>query len=106
MIEEGLPRESRGKRVFLPDTVETELELNGRRPPPDKNEEETRKQSLIRKEIRKHLIHEDQREHGDRRASCKLPTSPSKKRAKELKTRLDDQVPKLNGEAGRVKDFT
>jgi len=86
--------------------VEAELELNGRRPPPDKNEEETRKQSLIRKEIRKHLIHKDQRECGDRRASCKLPTSPSKKRAKELETRLDDQVPKLNGEAGRVKDFT
>ena len=73
--------------MFLPDTVVAEFELNGRKPPPDKNEEEARKQDLVRKETRKDLIHEDQRERGDRRASCKLPTSPSKKRAKELKTR-------------------
>jgi hypothetical protein len=41
--KKGLLRESRSRRVFLPDTVDAELELNSVRPPPDKNEEERKK---------------------------------------------------------------
>ena len=41
--------------MFLPVTVVAELELNGVRPPPDKNEEEER--DLITKRIRENLIH-------------------------------------------------
>ena len=70
----SLPRESRGKRVFLPDTVVAELELNGVRPPPDKNKEEER--DLETKRARENLIHKCNESVEIDRASCKLPTSP------------------------------
>jgi len=43
--KKSLPRVSRGKRVFLPESVVAELELNGVKPPPDKNEEEEEKEA-------------------------------------------------------------
>ena len=58
--------------MSLPATVVAELELDSRKPPPDKNEEE-RKKVLIRKEIRKSLIHIDQQVCGDRRSELQTP---------------------------------
>jgi hypothetical protein len=60
--------------VFLPVTVVAELELNGVRPPPDKNEEEER--DLETKRARESLIHISNVCVEIDRASCKLPTSP------------------------------
>ena len=80
-----LPRVSRGKRVFLPGSVVAELELNGVRPPPDKNEEEER--DLETKRARENLIHISNMcvEIDERVANSRHRAS--KKWAKELKTR-------------------
>ena len=59
--------------MFLPDTVVAELELNGVRPPPDKNEEEER--DLGTKRTRENLIHKCNESVEIDQASCKLPTS-------------------------------
>jgi hypothetical protein len=68
----SLLRESRSKRVFLPDTVVAELELNGVRPPPDKIEEEER--DLGTKRTRENLIHKCNESVEIVEAGCKLPT--------------------------------
>ena len=59
--------------MFLPDTVVAELELNGVRPPPDKNEEEERDPET--KRAGESLIHKCNVSVEIDQASCKLPTS-------------------------------